>query len=117
MEMFTKSSSESHDLALFQVYDDSVPSEKDVSPFSLLYNTQAKGPGFYRGLLLSGEIPFEFTKNSRAGHEIAVFIFYAVIVAKLQHVSPISPSPFTTHRRSAPANLAGALRLCAVLEY
>ena len=45
---------------------------------------------------------WEFTKSSWAGHEIAAFVFYDAIVAQLQHVSPISPSPFTTHTGRTP---------------
>ena len=50
----------------------------------------------------------EFTKNSRRSHEIAVIIFYDVTVAKLQDVSPISPSPFTTHTAKRPNRTVGA---------
>ena len=97
--MFTKSSLACHDLALFLVYDDIVPSEQDVSPFSLLYNTQTESPGS-PGLSVVLKRNLVFTKSSRQSHEIAAFILYDVIVAKLQHVSPISPSPFTTHTQA-----------------
>ena len=40
---------------------------------------------------------------------MAVFIFYDNTVAKLHHVSPISPSPFTTHRQNALAFGQGVL--------
>ena len=100
-EMFTKSSLAFHDLALFLVYDDIVPSEQDVSPFSLHYNTQTERPGSPgRSVVLKRNLVF--TKSSRQSHEIAAFILYDVIVAKLQHVSPISPSPFTTHTGRRP---------------
>ena len=100
-EMFTKSSLACHDLALFLVYDDIVPSEQDVSPFSLLYNTKTESPGS-PGLSVVLKRNLVFTKSSRQSHEIAAFILYDVIVAKLQHVSPISPSPFTTHTGRRP---------------
>ena len=51
----------------------------------------------------------EFTKSSRRSHEIAAFIFYDNTVARLHHVSPISPSPFTTHRQNTPALGRGVL--------
>ena len=71
---------------------------------SLSFTTHRRKAPVLPGPFAAPGRKWEFTKSSWAGHEIAAFVFYDAIVAQLQHVSPISPSPFTTHRWTPLAN-------------
>jgi hypothetical protein len=75
---------------------------------SLSFTTHRRKAPVLPGPFAAPGRKWEFTKSSWAGHEIAAFVFYDAIVAQLQHVSPISPSPFTTHTGRTPWLTAGA---------